>query len=130
MSDVRGPLKAALGGERPDPDAFSRTLERVRRRDQSRRLLATVVGAVVLAGSGVGLWTGLRGLGSTPVLDSSPAPSTQESEGHVPFVPPTYREGDRVVMPVTFPDGTTAEVTYPSITPELHASPPWLQYWP
>jgi hypothetical protein len=32
------------------------------------------------------------------------------------FVPPTYRDGDRVVMPLTFPDGTRMEVAYP---PEL-----------
>jgi hypothetical protein len=30
------------------------------------------------------------------------------------FVPPTYAEGDRVVMPVFFPDGSTAELTYPA----------------
>jgi hypothetical protein len=29
-----------------------------------------------------------------------------------PFVPETYREGGKVVMPVTFPDGATAEVVY------------------
>jgi hypothetical protein len=32
------------------------------------------------------------------------------------FVPPTHAEDDLVVMPVTFPDGTTAELAYP---PEL-----------
>lgn len=30
-----------------------------------------------------------------------------------PFVPTTHRDGDRVVMPLTFPDGTTAELVYP-----------------
>jgi len=29
------------------------------------------------------------------------------------FVPPTYREEDSMVMPVVFPDGTTAEVLLP-----------------
>jgi hypothetical protein len=29
------------------------------------------------------------------------------------FDPPTHLEGDRVVMPVTFSDGSTAELTYP-----------------
>jgi hypothetical protein len=28
------------------------------------------------------------------------------------FVPPTHRDGDRVVMPLTFPDGTRAAITY------------------
>lgn len=41
---------------------------------------------------------------------------TAEARAHEPFVPPTYREGDKIVMPVAFPDGTTAEVLYP---PEL-----------
>ena len=30
------------------------------------------------------------------------------------FVPATYAEHGRIVMPVTFPDGTTAELLYPS----------------
>jgi streptogramin lyase len=30
-----------------------------------------------------------------------------------PFVPPTRQEGDVAVMPVTFPDGRTAEILYP-----------------
>jgi hypothetical protein len=38
------------------------------------------------------------------------------TDGQARFVPRTYREGDSVVMPVTFPDGTTAELAYP---PEL-----------
>ena len=32
------------------------------------------------------------------------------------FIPPTHRDGDRVVMPLTFPDGTRVTLTYP---PEL-----------
>jgi hypothetical protein len=32
------------------------------------------------------------------------------------FVPPTHRDGDRVVLPLTFPDGTRVTLTYP---PEL-----------
>jgi hypothetical protein len=32
------------------------------------------------------------------------------------FVPPTHRERDRIVMPLTFPDGTRVTLTYP---PEL-----------
>lgn len=37
-------------------------------------------------------------------------------DGDLGFVPATYREVDRVVLPVTFPDGTSAELLYP---PEL-----------
>jgi hypothetical protein len=29
------------------------------------------------------------------------------------FVPPTHRDGDRVVLPLTFPDGTRVTLTYP-----------------
>ncbi len=29
------------------------------------------------------------------------------------FVPPTYRDGDRTVLPLTFPDGTRATIAYP-----------------
>jgi hypothetical protein len=35
------------------------------------------------------------------------------TDGQAGFVPRTYREGVSVVMPVTFPDGTTAELVYP-----------------
>lgn len=31
---------------------------------------------------------------------------------HPKLVPPTYSEADRVILPVTFPDGTTAELVY------------------
>lgn len=37
-------------------------------------------------------------------------------DGDRGFVPATHREGDRVVLPIAFPDGTTAELVYP---PEL-----------
>jgi hypothetical protein len=30
-----------------------------------------------------------------------------------PFIPPTHRDGDRVVMPLTFPDGTRVTIAYP-----------------
>jgi hypothetical protein len=45
---------------------------------------------------------------SSPVAGPSPSPTLIE-----PFVPPTYEEGDRTVMPVVFPDGTKAELVYP-----------------
>jgi hypothetical protein len=47
--------------------------------------------------------------GGSPSMLASP---TMRNE-NPPFVPKTYREGDRVVMPVTFPDGASAELTYP-----------------
>jgi hypothetical protein len=43
-----------------------------------------------------------------------PGPTISPDPAQPPtFIPQTYREGDRVVMPVTFPDGSTAEVLYP-----------------
>jgi hypothetical protein len=53
----------------------------------------------------------LEGTGTQPASPTEAAsPSTDRQKG---FVPRTYREGDSVVMPVTFPDGTTAELVYP-----------------
>jgi hypothetical protein len=42
----------------------------------------------------------------------APSASPQPSEQSV-LIPPTYKEGDRVTMPVIFPDGSTAELVYP-----------------
>jgi hypothetical protein len=47
---------------------------------------------------------------STPSRPSSPIASREEFQA---FIPPTLTEGDRVVLPVVFPDGTTAELVYP-----------------
>jgi hypothetical protein len=55
---------------------------------------------------------------STPGPTATPSPTvTAEPErGTGPirgaFYPPTYREGENIVMPVTFVDGTTAEVVF------------------
>jgi hypothetical protein len=42
---------------------------------------------------------------------ASPAGSIEPFQA---FIPPTRTEGDRVILPVVFPDGTTAELVYPS----------------
>jgi hypothetical protein len=55
--------------------------------------------------------------GSTPTTSSSAVHAAGGAESG--FTPSTYVEGDSVVMPVTFPDGTAAELVYP---PELHLS--------
>jgi hypothetical protein len=73
--------------------------------------------AIVLLGAGVSLPLLLlaqiggdddSGNGASPRTTPSASPTAVES-----FVPPTYEEGDRTVMPVVFPDGTNAEVVYP-----------------
>lgn len=51
-----------------------------------------------------------------PIAGPSPIPSEEDLPYVERFLPSTYREADKVVMPVTFPDGTTAEILY---TPEL-----------
>jgi hypothetical protein len=50
-----------------------------------------------------------------PAAVPVPGPSvTAEPSMPAAFVPPTYREGNSVVLPVTFPDGSAAELVYPS----------------
>ena len=65
--------------------------------------------------------TGCGGRGDEPPTkaDESAAGRTEprgHGDGDLRFVPATYREGERVVLPITFPDGTSAELVYP---PEL-----------
>jgi hypothetical protein len=54
---------------------------------------------------------------SVAACTETPAPQHSEPSARLatqpPFVPRTYREGEKVVVPVTFPDGSTAEVVYP-----------------
>lgn len=53
---------------------------------------------------------------SVAACTDTPAPRHSEPSARFvtppPFVPRTYREGETVVMPVTFPDGSMAEVVY------------------
>jgi hypothetical protein len=46
-----------------------------------------------------------------------PAEVRTDARGEVlepePFIPPTERDGDRIRMPITFPDGSEATVSYP-----------------
>ena len=77
-----------------------------------RRFLALVFGVLVAANCA-----------APSNGDSPPAPSSTAvdaaADGDPGFVPSTYVEDDSVVMPITFPDGTTAELVYP---PELDLS--------
>ena len=67
--------------------------------------VAIGVGALVLAGCGHG--------GDRATVQSG---GRCGDEDQLALVPDTYRDGSRVVLPVVFPDGTRAELTYP---PEL-----------
>lgn len=76
------------------------------------RLVAPAFSVVLVAGCAAASDSGTPTASSRMV--ASPA-----SDGQSWFSPPTYMDGDSVVMPVTFPDGTTAELVYP---PELDLS--------
>lgn len=117
MADVRDLLGQALGGVVPSPDALQATIQRIRRRQRRRRVLVACVTLAVLAGAGVVVTrvAGDRGdrLGA-PAPASSAAPSSTVPPSAAVFVPRTTREGNRTVLPVTFPDGSTAELVYPT----------------
>jgi streptogramin lyase len=53
---------------------------------------------------------------TSPTATPSPTVTEEPKRGTGPirgsFYPPTYREGERIVMPVTFVDGTIAEVVF------------------
>ena len=76
-----------------------------------RQLLAFAT-AVSLSSS-CGALTGETDPASTARQGDRQSPSSRQQ---LAFVPETYEESGRVIMPVTFPDGTTAELVYP---PEL-----------
>jgi hypothetical protein len=98
---------------------------RVRRRIRQAILSIGVILFVTGLAVPVAFLSGLRppsGTVATPTPASSPSigPSVVPPAGTTPlpneptlFVPATHREGESVVMPVTFPDGTTAEIRYP-----------------
>jgi len=91
----------------------------VGQRPRSVRRTWWILIAIALLGAGILLpllilapigGDGDRGKSVSPEAAPSPSPSPTAVE---PFVPPTYEEGDRTVMPVVFPDGTNAELVYP-----------------
>lgn len=121
MGDVTDLLRQALGGVEPSHDALARTLDRIRRR-RRRRILVAGVTVLVLLSAGTGLFVKLGGdrTGSSaqpgsPAAGGSPSttPTTMPQRPTL-FLPATQRQGDRTVLPVTFPDGSTAELVYPA----------------
>lgn len=67
---------------------------------------------VVACSVGVGLGV-LTGCGGAAHEQRAQAAETRAGRGDLGFPPATYQDGDRVALPVTFPDGTTAELVYP-----------------
>jgi hypothetical protein len=120
MTDVHNLLRRALGGVAPSPDALQATIQRSHRRQRRRRVLVTGVTLAVFAGVGVVVTRGTsdRGVRLGTPAPTTVTPSTVASSTVPPspagFVPRTTREGNRTVLPVTFPDGSTAELVYPT----------------
>jgi hypothetical protein len=120
MADVHDLLGQALGGVAPSPDALEATIRRIQRRRRRRRVLVVGVTLAVFAGAGVVVtWVaGDRGVRLGTPAPTTVTPSTVASSTVPPsaagFVPRTTREGNRTVLPITFPDGSTAELVYPT----------------
>jgi hypothetical protein len=75
-----------------------------------RRNGLLLVGVLFLTGCGrIGESGGGPQSGST----TSPSPTSSYLEDNERWAPPTHDEDGRMVMPVTFPDGTRAELVYP-----------------
>jgi len=77
------------------------------------RSLATCVVVTALLVS-----TGCGGRADEPLAnadndETAHTRQTGSGDGDLVFVPATYREGGRVVLPLTFPDGTRAELVFP-----------------
>jgi hypothetical protein len=114
----------------PAPDLWDEARTRTPRRvaEPDVRRLALIVVAFVIAASGLtavvlAFWGGSTrtspAVNPTPTatITGPPGVLPEPSDlGHIatPFVPATHREGDRVVLPVTFPDGGSAELVYPA----------------
>jgi hypothetical protein len=123
MSDVTELLRQALRGVQESEDALARTLGRIRRRERRRRIVLAGVTLLVFAGAGAGLLVRLdsrdvdrpagQPASSAPSGSSAATPSTAARRPAL-FVPATRPEGDRAVLPITFPDGSTAELVYPA----------------
>jgi hypothetical protein len=117
MTDVHDLLRRALGGMAPSPDALQAIIQRIHRRQRRRRVLVAGVTLAVFAGAGVVVTRVAGDRGDrldAPVPASSAAPSSTVPPRAAVFVPRTNREGNRTVLPVTFPDGSTAELVYPT----------------
>lgn len=101
---LRRGAQATLSGY--DERDVRRRARRIRRR---RATWASAAAVLVLAGFVTAVFARPDHRG-VPVVQPTPTVSPTESRR---FVPATRVEGDDVVMPVTFLDGTTAEIVYP-----------------
>jgi hypothetical protein len=121
MADLTDLLREALRGVEPADDALERTIGLIRRRERRRRVLAGSVAVAVFVAVGAGAWVasdtgrGSGPPGSSAAAPATPSPSTVEAPDpgrREVFVPPVRRDRGRLVMPLAFPDGSTAELVY------------------
>lgn len=109
-ADLRDLLERAAGSpaEIPEFDDLKRRSRRIRR---GRILGQGLVGIVLIA-------LVLFAVAYVPSLlrvDRQPPKTAAQPEATPQlFQPPTYREGDSEVLPLTFPDGTSLELVYPT----------------
>jgi hypothetical protein len=125
MSRLEDLLEEALqrssnGADGPSREDAISALRKGRSR-RRRRYIATGVAAVLLGAAVVAPVVWLSPLGSPDKPQATPTPASSPSAndlspppGGPEFRPPTHREGHMTVMPLTFPDGSTAELVYPS----------------
>ena len=126
--ELRDSLRRAANSHDPSPDAWEGIADRTARSSSFRvargavTLLALAVG---VGGVSFAIWA-LGDLQRTPAprgkATASGAPDSPSAAppSYLPtderWAPPTHRDGGKTVMPVTFADGTTADIVYP---PEL-----------
>ena len=115
---IRNGLRMALRelpDGRPDLGAVTKLSRRYRVRSYVFRAVAATAVAAVVAVPHAMMLPLLTGSSDDPSPTRGAAKgSTQPSTTPPTFVPPSYLEGDRTVVPVTFPDGTTAELLFSS----------------
>jgi len=125
MSDdpIRSGLRAALREPpdgRPDLSAVTKLSRRYRMRSYVFRAVAAMAVAAAVAAPLAMLIPLLTRHADEPSSTRGAAKGTTQPSTTPPrFDPPTHPEGDRIVVPLTFPDGTTAEILF---GPEVDAA--------
>lgn len=95
MGDLWGWLERRASRFEPPPDGLGRLLSRAAHRQRSRRVGSALVGLVLSAALGFGLWSSLAGRDGEAVPGHSPAPTPDRSvlEG-LPRLLAVERDGD------------------------------------
>lgn len=115
--DIPAMLQRTLPVDRSgyDPVDVERRARRLRRKRTVTRAVAggTLAVGMVAAAAAVAGVLDLGASRSEQGSDGGSAPTSPADPEPEVFVPATRQEAGRTVMPVTFPDGTTAEIVYP-----------------